>query len=497
MDYFRGDASYYSEMPSLYVLLLLASFRLLSVFVVRSWFVPDEVYQSSEIAHSIVFSTGHLSWEWSAALRSVLHPAIIAALYSTLSFLGLDTQSWIYLAPRIQHALMFSLGDFAYLSLADRLLPTSVGAHYAKSTYLSCWFVFYCGSRTLSNSLETALTLLALQWFPWEGCNYRGKVWPYMAIGFLTIVIRPTAALIWLVLGIHHLIFSKTPLKLIFSTVLPMCILVMGISLGLDSLFYGRLTSTAWNFLMFNVVTGGSAHFGTHPWHWLWTQGLPSVLTLQCLPILLGIFTPLRPALLPLITAVFYILFHSALPHKEQRFLLPVIPLLCLYGGSFFADRRHHKLKTYFYWFMITANVAVAVYTGLIHQRGPYAAAHAVLEKNHGDEKPNLLLLMPCYSLPGYSFFHDTISGIKQLDCSPDIEGNGKEDEADVFYNNPLEWIHRNQLDNFNKIIMYEKMYITLAEELRKRNFTLCDKVFHAHFLTSDRQDHFIVILCK
>lgn len=57
------------------------AFRLFSSFIVRTHFAADEYYQSLEVAHSMVFGYGHLTWEWQAenALRSVLYPALFAA----------------------------------------------------------------------------------------------------------------------------------------------------------------------------------------------------------------------------------------------------------------------------------------------------------------------------------------------------------------------------------------------------------------------------------
>jgi len=32
-----------------------------------------------------------------------------------------------------------------------------------------------------------------------------------------------------------------------------------------------------WEFFKFNVLAGGSAQYGSHPWHWNFTQGFPTV----------------------------------------------------------------------------------------------------------------------------------------------------------------------------------------------------------------------------
>lgn len=67
--------------------------RIFSVFLVSTWYVPDEYWQSLEIAHNMVFGYGYTTWEWVLGLRSYLHPLLIAFLYKILHLLGLDTVS--------------------------------------------------------------------------------------------------------------------------------------------------------------------------------------------------------------------------------------------------------------------------------------------------------------------------------------------------------------------------------------------------------------------
>jgi GPI mannosyltransferase 3 len=43
---------------------------------------------------------------------------------------------------------------------------------------------------------------------------------------------------------------------------------LLSLSILADSWFYEKLTFTPWNFLMFNVITGGSDMFGMEPWYY-------------------------------------------------------------------------------------------------------------------------------------------------------------------------------------------------------------------------------------
>lgn len=63
----------------------------------RTFFQPDEYWQTLEIAHRIVFGYGYATWEWSgtAPVRSVVHPALYVPLYVLLGALGADTGFWM------------------------------------------------------------------------------------------------------------------------------------------------------------------------------------------------------------------------------------------------------------------------------------------------------------------------------------------------------------------------------------------------------------------
>jgi len=87
---------------------------------------------------------------------------------------------------------------------------------------------------------------------------------------------------------------------------------------AVDSLCYGRLVVVPWNFFRFNVLSGGGSHYGTHPWHWYLTNGLPTV-TFTLLPLALrGAATAAtHPAANQLMaTCAWFVAVHSLIAHK-------------------------------------------------------------------------------------------------------------------------------------------------------------------------------------
>ena len=118
------------------------------------------------------------------------------------------------------------------------------------------------------------------------------------------------------------------------------------------------------------------------------------------------------------------ILFLSFVEHKEFRFLLPSVPLLvCLaakglyhliYGNIETKAKKAKFVKDsptfvvnrkglYFLAIITVLNCILALYTGLVHQRGTIDVMQYLRNNLIGDQrKESVLFLMPCHSTPYY-----------------------------------------------------------------------------------------------
>ncbi len=83
--------------------LLFLSIRTLMALLSGSWYVPDETWQSVEIAHGIVWGPdrAYKTWEWDHGLRSYLHPLIFVPGFEFLKLVRLDTPFLVALLPRL------------------------------------------------------------------------------------------------------------------------------------------------------------------------------------------------------------------------------------------------------------------------------------------------------------------------------------------------------------------------------------------------------------
>lgn len=65
-------------------------FRLSNIVFNQTWFVPDEHWQSQEVAHRLAFNYGYLTWEWRVGIRSYAYPLFLSIFYKALEIIGLD-----------------------------------------------------------------------------------------------------------------------------------------------------------------------------------------------------------------------------------------------------------------------------------------------------------------------------------------------------------------------------------------------------------------------
>ena len=206
-------------------------------------------------------------------------------------------------------AFFQACGDLYLYKLALRWGDTgALSARYALFLQLTSWFTWYCGVRTYSNSLEAVLMTMALTYWPWPTIPpFSSKLahvpaWltsqQYsLVLGFISVVIRPTAALNWLYIGIYTLWCLPVHRKIgLVCDTLVIGTSILGIACVIDRVYFGEWVFVPYNFAVFNLSSGGSEFYGAHPWHWNFTQGFVVVL-IPALPLLL--LSPFRTYIWP------------------------------------------------------------------------------------------------------------------------------------------------------------------------------------------------------
>jgi len=100
----------------------------------------------------------------------------------------------------------------------------------------------------------------------------------------------------------------------------------------IDSFFWQEATWPELEVLFFNTYENRSSEWGTSPWHWYFSSALVKILTGQILLFVCGIISNSNKLVIDvrishiLFPTLSFIVLYSFLPHKELRFLFPVLP---------------------------------------------------------------------------------------------------------------------------------------------------------------------------
>jgi GPI mannosyltransferase 3 len=302
--------------------------RLQPILLEPSAVWPDEIFQTSEPAHRLVFGSGLVAWEFQLGVRSWLLPGIIAGLMELSRIIGNGPD---YYLPVI------AVG-FAALAAAPvvccflwcRPLFGVTGALLAGFAVAIAAEPVYFGARTLSETIAGHLLVVA--------------VWA-LEPGYLVICRRRLfvgGALLGLVLATRVQLAPASAVVMLWTswradrgrlaaTLAGVAAILAAVGV-LDTLTLGYPFASVWRYVLYNVLYGVSSTFGVEPWQYYLLGELGVWGGAGATMLLLTAIGAWRLPLL-LVVAIVVLATHSGIAHKEYRFIYPaIVPLTVLAG---------------------------------------------------------------------------------------------------------------------------------------------------------------------
>lgn len=512
-------------------------FRVVCLCIVKSHFVPDEYWQSLEIAHRTVFGYGYETWEWKKAIRSFFYPFCFSVAYKILEIFRIDNVTYVVLFPRIIQLLLSAVADVYYWLWLEKMISNKSASkkqrlHWTYFMWVMCLMINFCSTRTLTNTAELNFSTIALYYYPWNHKSSEKTCSFLWFIGFACLV-RPTAAIQWLPLCLFDVLSSQNSIKYCATVYLKVIFEIVVLSLVIDAIYYKKFVFTFFNFIVYNGQYNIGINYGIHSWFWYITIGIPVVVGPVVVLFYIALFKIGKNIVIhcckkfidsdiickDVFSSSDYLLFasflwtifcYSMVPHKEFRFILPLVPIVFyLTGVSYNFNFPKHKLsKNYILVLLVSVsmiifNVIGIFYLGLWHQVGPLAVISklsAIAGKN--PLQSNFLFLTPCHATPLYSHLHVNIT-TRFLTCEPNLSNNDfYKDEADIFFDDPQKWLE----EKFPKkdlcripshIVLYSNLKPSITTFLNHYNYTQLDVIFNTHFVQGRQSKYFEIFYAE
>ncbi|XP_056006211.1 alpha-1,2-mannosyltransferase ALG9-like [Ostrea edulis] len=300
----------------------------------------DETYNYWEPMHFLMFGKGYQTWEYSPmyAVRSYAYLWIHALPISLYKSLFSTNKIMLFYILRCVFAFACASCEVYFYKGVCKQFGANTG-RITLAVLLISPGMFISSTAFLPSSFCMYMTLLSMgAWFQ-----------EHLQVAILSTA--ASAILGWPFAGIlgapiaGDILLRKKELQFFIKWCLMALVLFLLPSMQTDFHYYGKLVIAPLNIVLYNVFTEhGPNLYGVEPFSYYFLNGFLNfnvmfVLALFSLPcvylvkFLLRLKEKDKPTWLLMLPMYLWILIFFTRPHKEERFLFPIYPLLALYGA--------------------------------------------------------------------------------------------------------------------------------------------------------------------
>lgn len=346
----QSSPSPWRQRPLLVVLGLAALVRLLAAVFAKGYGMHDDHFFVVEVAQRWV--EGHREWLGDpGSYHGLLYPGLHYFLFAGLERAGIGDPQARMLVVRLLHAAWSMLTVYYGYKTAEALSGPRV-ARLAGLFLALLWLMPFLSVRNLAEVACQPLLAAGAFYLVRDPEGRRGRDMALSGALFgLAFCIRFQTAVMAATVGLTLLALRRFPAAALFGAgALAAAALVQG---GTDWAGYGRPFSSVLAYLAYNSDPANIASYPQGPWH-LYVGLLAGVLVPPLsLCLLWGFLASWRRVPLLFWPTLAFLVVHSGYPGKQERFVLPALPLLAVLGVCGFEELagrsafwiRHPRLR--------------------------------------------------------------------------------------------------------------------------------------------------------
>ena len=323
------------------LILLLSSLRIFSSYfnIINDC---DETYNYWEPLHYVLFSQGFQTWEYSPvyAIRSYLYIILHAIpLYPLCYFVS---KIALFYLLRLCLALFSIFVEVCFIRSVRKRFGTSL-SHTLTFILAVNTGMFISTTAFLPSSF--ALQFVTLAYAAWWSNKLKVSV---LCIAISALIGWPFSAALGLPIAVD-ILFNRRKFSL-FALTSAVSLLFIGLALvSVDSYYFGRLVFAPLNIILYNVFSkSGPSLYGTEPVSYYLLNlflnfNIAFLFSLLYIPVItityllrtkrILVVKNSNILLLAFTGPCIWLFIFFCQPHKEERFLYPIYPLLCLYSS--------------------------------------------------------------------------------------------------------------------------------------------------------------------
>jgi len=328
------------------VLLLALAIRLWAMTTQTYVIFADETFQYLEQGHRLAFGDGIVPWEYHDGIRSWLLPGVIAALMRVSAWVSDDPRSYLWLVRGVCVALSlvvvwagFRCGERLGRTDRDRLAAAVLTGLFCAVWFDLVWFAPVVLTETVAAHLVILGVMIGAREGRADGIDRR-LVAAGACLGLAVCLRYQYAPAIALIAMVQYRLCWRSWRDAVMGGAV-MGLLAAGL---LDWITWGTPFQSIWLHFLRNTVDGVGSAIGVDPPIYYLAYLL---VAFSPAPILLGLAAwgaIKAPAPIPALAvgALATVLIHTAVPHKEVRFIylaLAVAPILIGLGAALLLDR--------------------------------------------------------------------------------------------------------------------------------------------------------------